>query len=107
MKAVTTREFNELRGSGKALVVDFYADWCGPCRAIAPEVEALATSVGDAATFVKIDTDANIELARELGILSIPTVIHFGPDGAEVARSTGLRRSAMLADALGLTVNAA
>jgi thioredoxin len=107
MNTVDTKEFNELRGSGKALVVDFYADWCGPCRAIAPEIATLAEAVGDAATFVKIDTDANIDLARELGILSIPTVIHFGPDGAEVARSTGLRRSAMLADALGLASAAA
>ncbi len=102
MDVVSTSEFNELRGSGKAVVVDFYADWCGPCRAIAPEVEALASDVGDGTTFVKIDVDANPEIASELGIMGIPTVIHFGPDGGEVARSTGLVRSAMLADALGL-----
>ena len=108
MNAVSTSEFNELRGSGKAVVVDFYADWCGPCHAIAPEVEALASEVGEAATFVKIDVDANPDIASELGIMGIPTVIHFGPDGSEVARSTGLVRSAMLADALGLdTSNAA
>jgi len=46
--------------------------------------------------------DAHPEVASELGILGIPTVIHFGADGTEVARSTGLVRSAMLADALGL-----
>ena len=108
MNAVTTSELNELRGAGKAVVVDFYADWCGPCRAIAPEVEALANEVGEAATFVKIDVDANPDIASELGVMGIPTVSHFGPDGTEVARSTGLVRSAMLADALGLaTSNAA
>jgi thioredoxin len=102
MKIVSGRELEELRKAGKPVVVDFYADWCGPCRAIAPEVEALAEQVGQAATFVKIDVDADPELASSLGILGIPTVIHFGRDGAEVARSTGLVRSAMLADALGL-----
>ena len=102
MNTVNTSEFNELRGSGKAVVVDFYADWCGPCRAIAPEVQALAEAVGDGAVFVKLDVDAHPEVASELGILGIPTVIHFGADGTEVARSTGLVRSAMLADALGL-----
>ena len=102
MNAVSTSEFNELRGSGKPVVVDFYADWCGPCHAIAPEVEALASEVGEAATFVKIDVDANPDIASELGVMGIPTVIHFAPDGSEVARSTGLVRSAMLADALGL-----
>lgn len=107
MNVVDTRELEQLRAAGKAVVVDMYADWCAPCRAIEPEVKALAEAVGDGAVFVKLDVDANPELARELGVLSIPTVIHFGPDGAEVARSTGLVRSAMLADALGLTVTAA
>jgi len=101
LKVVNAAELQELRSSGKAVVVDFYADWCGPCHAIAPEVEALATATGDT-TFVKLDVDANPELASELGVMGIPTVIHFAPDGSEVARSTGLRRSAALAEALGL-----
>ena len=101
LRVVNTSELQELRGSGKAVVVDFYADWCGPCRAIAPEVEALASSVEEA-EFVKLDVDANPDLAVELGVMGIPTVIHFAPDGREVARSTGLKRSAALADALGL-----
>ena len=101
LRVVNADELAELRASGKAVVVDFYADWCGPCHAIAPEVEALATSTSDA-EFVKLDVDANPELAMELGVMGIPTVIHFASDGSEVARSTGLKRSAALADALGL-----
>src|SRR5919197_1806255 len=101
LRVVNSTELDELRRSGKAVVVDFYADWCGPCHAIAPEVETLASSV-DAAEFVKLDVDANPELAMELGVMGIPTVIHFAPDGSEVARSVGLKRSAMLAEALGL-----
>jgi thioredoxin 1 len=101
LRVVNTSELQELRGSGKAVVVDFYADWCGPCRAIAPEVEALASTV-EGTEFVKLDVDASPELAVELGVMGIPTVIHFAPDGREVARSTGLKRSAALADALGL-----
>jgi thioredoxin 1 len=102
LQVVDATELQDLRASGKAVIVDLYADWCGPCRAIAPEVEALATSVGDGATFVKLDVDANPELASDLGVMGIPTVIHFAPDGHEVARSTGLVRSAALAVALGL-----
>jgi thioredoxin len=102
INVVNAAEFEALRGSGKAVVADFYADWCGPCHAITPEVERLATEVGETAEFVKIDVDADPMLASRLGVRGIPTVIHFAPDGREVARSTGLKRSAMLASALGL-----
>ena len=101
LKVVDAAELTELRTAGKPVVVDFYADWCGPCRAIGPEIETLASSTPDT-TFVKLDVDANPELAVELGVMGIPTVIHFASDGSEVARSTGLRRSAALASALGI-----
>ena len=83
-------------GQGKAVVVDFYADWCGPCRAVAPEIETLAAKYGDV-EFVKIDTDANPQITQELGIMSIPTVVHFGADGDEVARNTGAVKAEALA----------
>jgi len=102
LKTVDAAELQDLRASGKAVVVDFYADWCAPCRAIGPEVEALASAAGDETAFVKLDVDASPELASELGVQGIPTVIHFGPGGDEVARSIGLRRSGALAEALGL-----
>jgi len=83
-------------GGGKAIVVDFYADWCGPCRAVAPEVETLAAKYGDI-EFVKIDSDANPDLVASLGIMGIPTIVHFSPAGEEVARSTGAAKAEALA----------
>ena len=79
----------------KTVVADFTADWCPPCRAIAPELDTLEAKYTDI-EFVKIDADDNAELVNELGILSIPTVIRF-TGGEEVARTTGAARAEALA----------
>ena len=63
---------------GKTVVADFTADWCPPCRAIAPELDILEARYADV-EFVKIDADANAELVNELGILGIPTVDPVSP----------------------------
>lgn len=80
---------------GKTIVADFTADWCPPCRAIAPELDVLEATYTDV-EFVKVDADANAELVSELGIMSIPTVIRF-TGGEEVARTTGAARAEALA----------
>jgi thioredoxin 1 len=59
------------------VLVDFYADWCGPCRAIAPTIEALSTEFHGKVKFVKVDVDANQEVASKYEIMSIPTVMLF------------------------------
>ena len=102
MTLVTDAELQELLGKGTPVVVDFYADWCRPCHALTPELERLSHKVGDAATFVKLDIDAHPELTQELGIFSVPTVVHFGSDGDEVARSIGAMRADALAELLRL-----
>lgn len=75
--------------AGDYVIVDFYADWCGPCKVMAPHFAA--ASDGDAgakATFAKIDTEQEQALAREAGVQSIPTTVVFaGFD--EIARTTG------------------
>lgn len=58
-------------------VVDFYADWCGPCRAVSPIIESLSTEYAGRVTFAKVNTDDNQGLAARYGILSIPTVMIF------------------------------
>jgi thioredoxin 1 len=65
------------------VVVDFYADWCGPCRMISPLIEQLSKEYKGRAKFVKIDTDDNQELAGQFGIMSIPTVVFFSKGKVE------------------------
>lgn len=71
-----------------AALVDFYADWCGPCRAIAPTIDAVATETDGQAKVGKVDVDASSALAAEHGVQSIPTLIFFR-DGVEVDRIIG------------------
>ena len=61
----------------KTLVVDFWAEWCGPCRMLAPVMEQLSEDNEGRAEFVKIDVDDNPDLAREFSIMSIPCVMVF------------------------------
>jgi thioredoxin 1 len=58
-------------------VVDFYADWCGPCRMVSPVIESLSQSYAGRVNFAKVDTDENQELAARYNVLSIPTVMIF------------------------------
>jgi thioredoxin 2 len=70
------------------IVVDFWAPWCGPCRAMAPAFETAARDLGPSARLVKVDTDASPGLAARFGIRSIPTLILFRA-GRESARRSG------------------
>ena len=69
--------FSKIINSGKPVLVDFYADWCGPCHAFTPILEELKDEVGEEARLLKIDVDKNPHLVAGLQIQSIPTVILF------------------------------
>jgi len=79
--------FSENIKEGLALV-DFWAEWCGPCKAAAPYVDKLSEGVGDSAKVVKVNIDENPSIAADYGVMSIPTFILF-KDGEPVERSSG------------------
>ncbi len=86
---LTTDSFESLVvRSGRPAAVDFYADWCAPCRVLAPHVDALAAEAPAGGGVFKVNVDENPDLAARYGVRSIPTVIVFR-DGAEARRLVG------------------
>ena len=83
------------------VVVDFWAEWCGPCRMVAPEIEKLATKYAGSVEVRKLDVDANPQTAMRYGIMSIPTVALFAP-GQPPRAAVGFRPAEALEEAFGL-----
>ncbi len=73
----TDANYKEYLASDKLVVVDFWAEWCGPCRSIAPSVEELATEYEGKAFIGKYNVDDDNELSSEMGIRNIPTLLFF------------------------------
>ncbi len=86
MKIIKEDEFDEIISSGISLV-DFYADWCGPCKMLGPVLEDLSNDYPDI-KFVKVNCDDSEQLCARYGILSIPTVFIF-KDGQLISKTTG------------------
>ncbi len=87
IRKIDGREFEQLVSAGQGLVlVDFFADWCGPCRAVAPLLERFADQRAAELRFYKVDSDAESDLSEDLNVRTLPTVIAFR-DGIEIGRA--------------------
>lgn len=82
-------DYDAILKNNHSVFVDFYADWCGPCKMLAPVVEKLADQNRDV-TFVKVNVDQNPDIASRYGIMSIPTLISF-KDGQQAAATVGFQ----------------
>ncbi len=87
-KILTKDNLDEIMAGDKPVMVDFWATWCGPCRALAPTVEAVASEYADKAEVVKCNVDEQDEIAMKYGIRNIPTLLFF-KNGQLVDRLVG------------------
>ena len=85
---ITTENFESLKNGEKPLVVDFWATWCGPCRAIAPYIEELAKEYDGKIVVGKCDVEENDDVVMEFGVRNIPTILFF-KNGEVVDRLVG------------------
>jgi thioredoxin 1 len=87
--STTDKDFEQdVLKSTKPVIVDFWAEWCGPCRQLAPVLDELSEELGDKVDICKINIDQNIETPTKYGVRGIPTLILF-KDGKQVATKVG------------------
>ena len=93
---LTKDNFEQATNSEKPVLVDFYADWCGPCRMVSPVIDEIASERDDVLV-CKVNVDEEEALAQQFGVMSIPTLVVI-KDGKVAAQSVGVRSKAQIID---------
>ena len=101
---ITDANFNEILKTDKPVLIDFWAEWCGPCKMIGPVVKELATEYEGRAVIGKVNVDENPGTAAQFGIRSLPTLLVF-KDGEIVDKQIGAVPKAVLAGKLDAQLN--
>ena len=96
---VDSKNFQEIINSKEVVLVDFYATWCGPCKMLAPILEDVNKEVSDNVLITKLDIDNALDVAKEYGVMSVPTMIIF-KNGKEIERLVGLRQKTQILEVL-------
>lgn len=89
LKHLKKTDFDAAVDAAPLAMVDFWADWCGPCKMVAPAVEKIAADYDGKALVAKVNIDEEPELAQRFGVMSIPTLV-FMKDGREIDRKVGV-----------------
>jgi thioredoxin 1 len=88
-------KFNELIQSETPILIDFWATWCGPCKAMMPVLDALKADLGNKVRIVKIDVDKNLDLAEQMKVLGVPMFMLY-KNGQELWRDAGVKSKEQL-----------
>ena len=97
---ITSENFeSEVLKADKPVVLDFYADWCGPCKMMSPIIDNIAEELGDRVKVGKVNSDNEMDLAEQFGIMSIPTIIIF-KEGKPVQTFVGVTEKSKIVDSL-------
>ncbi len=102
---ITDANFNEIVNSGKTVLIDFWADWCGPCVMLAPTIEELANEYEGKAIIAKLDVQENSSVPAQFGVRNIPTLLFF-KDGKLVDKQVGVVPKQVLAEKLNKAMTA-